>query len=319
MMEWAQKSRKAIVIGGGLLGLEAARGLINQGLEVTVVHLMDRLMEMQLDSTAAEILKKEMSRLGINVLLSHSADEIITEGGNITGVRFTNGSAYEADMVVVATGIRPDVKLAIDSGITVNRGIVVDDYMQTSVTDIYAVGECVEHKGQVYGIVAPIIEQAKVAASAISGDRTIKYKGSVIAAKLKVADIPLAAIGNIRQSVGCEEIVYSDGGASIYRKLVIQGGRIVGAILLGDLDGYERYLGLIRDQEDISLQRKTLLTGQPETVKSVSSMPDSATICGCMGISKGEIINAIEEYGLTSIQGISDKTRACTSCKGCAL
>lgn len=318
MMEWAQKSRKAIVIGGGLLGLEAARGLINQGLEVTVVHLMDRLMEMQLDSTAAEILKKEMSRLGINVLLSHSADEIITEGGNITGVRFTNGSAYEADMVVVATGIRPDVKLAVDSGITVNRGIVVDDYMQTSVTDIYAVGECVEHKGQVYGIVAPIIEQAKVAASAISGDHTIKYKGSVIAAKLKVADIPLAAIGNIRQSVGCEEIVYSDGGASIYRKLVIQGGRIVGAILLGDLAGYERYLGLIRDQEDISLQRRTLLTGQPETVKSVSSMPDSATICGCMGVSKGEIINAIEEYGLTSIQGISDKTRACTSCKGCA-
>ncbi len=318
MMEYARKSRKAIVVGGGLLGLEAARGLVNQGLEVTVVHLMDRLMEMQLDTAASEILRHEITRLGINVLLSHSADEIIRDEGNISGVRFTNGCAYEADMVVIAAGIRPNVNLAIDSGITVNRGIVVDDFMKTSVSDIYAVGECVEHRGQIYGIVAPIIEQAKVAANAILGDCTVKYRGSVIATKLKVADIPLGAMGNIRQSVGCEEIVYSDRGSSIYRKLIIQGGIITGAILLGDLEGYERYLSLIQDQEDISLQRKTLLTGRHETVKSVAAMPDSATVCGCMGVSKGEIIGAIEEHGLTSIRGISDKTRACTSCKGCA-
>ncbi len=318
MMQWARKSRKAIVIGGGLLGLEAARGLINQGLDVSVAHLMDRLMEMQLDPASAEILKKEISRLGINILLSHSADEIITDGDDVAGVRFTNGSAYEADMVIIAAGIRPNTTLASDSGVLVNRGIVVDDFMQTSVPGIYAVGECVEHRGKVYGIVAPIMEQARVAANAMNGDFREKYSGSVMATKLKVADIPLAAIGNITQSVACEEIVFSDPGASVYRKLVIQGGIIVGAILLGDLAGYERYVKLIRDQEDISLRRKTILFEQPADFKSVASLPDSATICGCMGISKGEIVKAIEEHGLTSIQGISEKTRACTSCKGCA-
>jgi len=318
MMEWAHKSRKAMVIGGGLLGLEAARGLVNQGMDVTVAHIMDRLMEMQLDAASAEILRQEITRLGINVLLSHSADEVITVGEEIKGVRFSNDSAYEADMVVIAAGIRPNTSLAADTGISVNRGIVVDDYMQTSVPGIYAVGECVEHRGKIYGIVAPIIEQAKVAANAISGDCKDIYKGSVIATKLKVADIPLAAIGNIRQSVGCEEIVFSDPGASVYRKLVIQGGIIAGAILLGDLAGYERFLQLIKDQEDISLQRKTILYDQPETFKSVASMPDNTTICGCMGVSKGEIIKAIEEHELTGIQGVSEKTRACTSCKGCA-
>ena len=318
MMEWARKSRKAIVIGGGLLGLEAAKGLVNQGMDVTVAHLMDRLMEMQLDAASADILRQEITRLGINVLLGHSADEIITDGDDIAGIRFSNGNAYEADMVVISAGIRPNINLAAETGISVNRGIVVDDYMQTSVPGIYAVGECVEHRGKIYGIVAPIIEQAKVAANAINGVCTDSYKGSVIATKLKVADIPLAAIGNIRQSVGCEEIVFSDPGASVYRKLVIQGGVIVGTILLGDLKGYERYLKLIQDQEDISLQRKTILFDQPEAFTSVASMPDDTTICGCMGISKGEIINAIEEHELTSIQGISEKTRACTSCKGCA-
>ena len=318
MMEWARKSRKAIVIGGGLLGLEAAKGLVNQGMDVTVAHLMDRLMEMQLDTASAEILRQEVTRLGINVLLSHSAEEVITDGEEIAGVRFTNGSAYEADMVVISAGIRPNISIAADSGISVNRGIIVDDYMQTNVPGIFAVGECVEHRGKIYGIVAPIIEQAKVAASAISGDSRVMYKGSIIATKLKVADIPLAAIGNIRQSVGCEEIVFSDPGVSVYRKLVIQGGIIAGAILLGDLKGYERYVQLIQDQEDISLQRKTILFDQPETFKSVASMPDNTTICGCMGVSKGEIIKAIQEHELTGIQGISEKTRACTSCKGCA-
>lgn len=318
MMEWARRSRKAVVIGGGLLGLEAAKGLINQGMDVTVAHLMDRLMEMQLDSASAGILKQEISRLGIHVLLNHSADEIITDGEDIAGVRFTNGSAYEADMVVIAAGIRPNINLAEDSGILVNRGIIVNDYMQTSVPGIYAVGECVEHRGKIYGVVAPIMEQAKVAANAISGNSKETYKGSVIATKLKVADIPLAAIGNIKQSVGCEEVIFSDQGASVYRKLVIQGGIVAGAILLGDLEGYERYLKLIQDQEDISLQRKTILFDRPEKFKSVASMPDNTTICGCMGVSKGEIIQAIEEHGLTGIQGISEKTRACTSCKGCA-
>ena len=322
MIEWAHSSRKAIVIGGGLLGLEAARGLVKQGLEVTVAHLMDRLMEVQLDSAAADILKKEITRLGIQALLSHCADEIIMEDGDLKGIHFTNGNIHEADMIVIATGIRSNVRLAKEAGLTVNRGIIVNDYMETSVPDIFAVGECVEHRGTVYGIVAPLMEQAKVAAAAIAGDRTHSYKGSVVATKLKVAGIPLASIGNIYRGVGGivggEEIVYSDRGASIYKKLIVQGGRIVAATLFGDLNGYSRYLDMIQGQEDISLQRNTLLLGQPQAIASVASMPDSATICGCMGVSKGEIIKAIEEHGLTSKQEISDRTRACTSCKGCA-
>ena len=318
MISWAQKCRKAIVIGGGLLGLEAARGLIRQGVEVTVVHLMDRLMDMQLDAAAAAILKKEINKLGINVLLGHCAEKIIGNG-SVEGLRFTNGKVYQADMIVIATGIRPNVELASEAGLEVNQGIVVNDYMQTSNPDIYAVGECAEHRGKVYGIVAPLMEQAKVAAGAIAGNSSLRYEGSVVATKLKVAGIPLASIGNFyEESAGCEALVYSDQGASLYKKAVIQGGRVVGAILLGDLDDYSRFYEYIKNREDITLNRRFLLTGQPRAITSVTSMPDSATICGCMGVSKGAIVKAIEEYGLTSKEEVSEKTKACTSCKGCS-
>lgn len=318
MIERAQKSRKAIVIGGGLLGIEAACGLTRQGLEVSIVHLMDRLMEMQLDTSGAEVLKTELTKRGIHILLRHCVKEVILNDGHLRGVLFTNGKAYEADMIVVATGIRPNVTLARNAGLAVNQGIVVSDYMQTSDPDIYAVGECIEHRGRVYGTVAPLMEQAMVAARAVCGDRSARYEGTVVATKLKVAGIPLASIGNFQGGVGCEELVYSDFGASIYKKLVISGGRMTGAILLGDLDGYNRYHELIRNQEDITLQRKNLLIGQPQAVTSIASMPDNTTICGCMGVSKGSIVRAIEENGLTSVKEISDQTRACTSCKGCA-
>lgn len=318
MIQWAKKSRKAFVIGGGLLGIEAAVGLVNQGMDVTIVHLMDRLMDMQLDTAGADILNKGISRMGIHTLLSHCADEIIVSNGNIEGIRFTNGRAYEADMIVIAAGIRPDTQVAKDAGIPVNKGILVNDYMETEVKDIFAVGECVEHRGKLYGIVAPLMEQARTAADAIAGRYSIRYEGSVVAARLKVAGIPLVSMGNFKGGMGCEDIVYSDPCASVYKKLVVSGGRIIGTILLGDTDGYNRYMDLIENQEDITLQRKTLLTGQPGTAKSVSSMPDSTTICGCMGISKGTIIKAIEENGLTSLKEVSEKTKACTSCKGCA-
>ena len=318
MINWAQKCRKAIVIGGGLLGLEAARGLIRQGVDVTVAHLMDRLMEMQLDAAAAQILKKEITKLGIQVLLKHCAEEIIGDGC-IEGLRFTNGKIHDADMIVIATGIRPNVRLAEEAGLVVNNGIVVDDYLQTSRQDIYAVGECAEHRGKVYGIVAPLMEQAKVASHAIAGDFTLRYEGSVTATRLKVAGIPLASVGNIHEDgAGCEALVYSDPGAALYKKIVIQGGRVVGSILLGDLDEYNRFFEYIKNKEDISLYRKTLLTGQARPLTSVASMADTATICGCMGVSKGTIVKAIEENGLTSKQEVSEKTKACTSCKGCA-
>lgn len=318
MMQWAKNSRKALVIGGGLLGIEAAVGLIGQGVDVTIVHLMDRLMEMQLDLQGAEILKRELSRMGIHTLLSHCAEEVIVHDNRLEGIRFNNGRAYEADMIVIAAGIRPNIGLAKDGGIKTNKGIIVNDYLETDAKNIFAVGECVEHRGKLYGIVAPLMEQARAAADAIAGNYSLQYEGSVTAIRLKVAGIPLVSMGNFKGGTGCEEIVYSDPAVSIYKKLVVSGGRLVGSILLGDIDGYNRYSELLQNQEDISLQRKTLLTGNARAIKSVASMPDTTTICGCKGITKGTIVKAIEEYGLTSLKEVSEKTTACTSCKGCA-
>jgi len=318
MREWAVQSRKVMVIGGGLLGIEAAYGLMRQGLEVTIAHLMDYLMETYLDSQSGEMLKREITKLGIRVLTGHCAEEIIIENGKVRGVYFSNGEPYEADMVVIATGIRPDIGIAKEAGLKVNRGIEVNDFMETSHPDIYAVGECAEHRGKLYGIVAPLMEQAEVAGKAITGDFSKPYKGSIVATKLKVAGIPLAVIGNSVGSPGCEEIIYSDTGSGIYKKLVISGGRLVGAILFGDLEGYSAYLTMVKNMEDISLRRSTLLLNPRQEAMVVSAMPDTATICGCKGVSKGEIVRAIVENNLTSLKEVSDKTGACTSCRGCA-
>lgn len=318
MKEWAVQSRKVMVIGGGLLGIEAAYGLMKQGLEVTIAHLMDYLMETYLDPQSGELLKKEITKLGIQVLTGHCAEEIIIENGKVRGVYFSNGEPYEADMIVIATGIKPNIGIAKEAGLKVNRGIEVNDFMETSHPDIYAVGECAEHRGKLYGIMAPLMEQAEVAGRALTGDFTRPYKGSIMATKLKVAGIPSGFIGNSTGGPGCEEIVYSDTGAGIYKKLVISGGRLVGAILFGDLEGYLAYLTMTKTMEDISLKRSTLLLSPQQEVMTIGSMPDNITICGCKGVSKGDIIKAIEKNSLTSLKEVSEKTGACTSCRGCA-
>jgi nitrite reductase (NADH) large subunit len=328
----ASRSQHALVIGGGLLGLEAARALAELGLEVTVAHLMDRLLEMQLDGPAAAILRRQIEELGIRVLLGHCADEILparppsgpgqaTGGGNgtIEGVHFTNGTAREADLVLISTGIRPNVAVAQKGGLEVRRGVVVNDYLETSVPGIYAVGECVEHRGKTYGLVAPIYEQAKAAAAALCGDRSQPYTGSVTAAKLKVAGVDVVSMGNfLADGAACEEIVYSDPAAGLYQKVVLQGGRVVGGIFLGETAPSSRIFQILQSGEDVTLQRKVLLRGDggaPTT--SVMALPDEAVICGCMGVSKGSIMAAIQEHGCTSREAVAAETRACTSCKSC--
>ena len=318
LIAWAETAQRAVVIGGGLLGLEAARGLATRGLRVTVAHLMDRLMEQQLDYPAAGILKQELEEMGIEVLLEHSVGEICGSG-SVEEVHFSNGLVTAADLVIIATGVRPETGLARGAGLLVNRGIVVGDHMETSHPDIHAVGDCVEHRGRVYGLVEPLREQAKAAAAAMLGDNTVCYAGSMVSTRLKVAGIPLAVVGDLDvNDSSCEELVYSDAAESVYRKLIIRGGRVTGAILMGDLEGEQRFKELVRSREDVTGQRKLLLAGAAESAPPVAHMPDTAVICGCMGISKGDIVRAIRDHGLTSREGVSEKTRACTSCKGCS-
>ena len=320
LMQRAKTAQKAIVIGGGLLGLEAARGLVNRGLEVTVVHLLDRLMEQQLDPISAAMLKREIEKLGISVLLNHSADEILGNG-RVDGVHFSHGRAYQADLVLISTGIRPKTELARNVGLDVKRGILVNDYMETSHPDIYAVGECIEHRGRTYGLVAPIMEQTKVVADTISGERKMCYQGSVVAATLKVAGIHLTSMGDfMADGVSCEEISYVDAARTIYKKAVIQGNRVVGTILLGDTKDGPRLLQLIKDQTDVALFRESLLSsGNGKAVEPLraASMNDDEIVCGCMGVTKGTIVEAIETNELTSRESVGEKTKACTSCKGC--
>lgn len=320
IIERAKSAHKALVIGGGLLGLEAARGLVNRGLEVTVVHLVDRLMEQQLDPISAGMLKRQIERLGITVMLNHCADEIIGNG-HVEGVHFTNGQAYEADIVLISAGIRPKVDLAKKAGLAVGRGILVNDYMETSHPGIYAVGECIEHRKKTYGLVAPIMEQTKVAADAIAGEGKLTYEGSVTATTLKVAGVHLTSMGNfMADGAGCEEISYVDAGAGVYKKAVVQGNRVVGTILLGDTRDGANLLQLIKKQSDVALFRNTLLSGgngKAEEPLRAASMSDEDIVCGCMGVSKKVIVEAINGNELTSREAVGEATRACTSCKGC--
>ncbi len=318
IIAYSKQCRRVAVIGGGLLGLEAGRALVQRGLNVTLFHLVDRLMELQLDEESGLILKKEIERLGMTVHLNHSAVEILGEG-SVEGVAFSNGKAYEADMAVISTGIRPNVELAKHAGVHVQRGIIVNDQMETSISGIYAVGECVEHRGKTYGIVAPLYEQAKVAAHTILGKPFKAYEGSMVATTLKVAGIDLVSIGNyMGNGAGCETLVYSDRGMSLYKKLILQGNRVVGAILLGDIHDSGRFHQYIKNQTDVTLFRKTLLSGDAgKKGAGPAILEDEDMICGCMGVNKKTIVEAIKEHEVATRQGVGEKTKACTSCKSC--
>jgi len=313
--------KKGVVIGGGLLGLEAARGISNQKTETTVVHLMDRLMEMQLDFSGGEYLKRSIEQLGIKVQLSKSTTEF-SGNGSVTGVCFKDGSEIPADFVVVACGIRPNVELAQSTGVEVNRGIVVNDFMETSHPDIFAVGECVEHRGKVYGLVAPLYDQAKILAATIAGNKKEPYNGSVLASKLKIMGVDVFSAGVIKEEdPSCEVVKYEDPTLGIYKKCVVKEGKLIGTILLGDATDANRLLEFIRDEKELGDARQTLLfppasaeAGSPE---DVMSRPDSDTICGCLGVCKGEIVSAIQEKGLKTLTQVKECTKASTGCGTC--
>jgi nitrite reductase (NADH) large subunit len=317
LMRRSGAGTKAVVIGGGLLGLEAARGLQVQGCEVTVVHLMPTLMERQLDPDGGFYLVGKMEALGIRVLLGRTTTAVLGNG-HVEGVALSDDTCLEADLVVVAAGIRPNIDLAVKAGVTVNRGIVVNDYMETSAPDVFAVGECVEHRGVCYGLVAPLYEQGKVLAATITGHRGPTYQGTVQAAKLKIMGVDVFSAGDWSEQ-HAEPIRFEDRAFGVYKKLTVREGKLVGVILVGDVSDSHRYMHWLRSGDDLTGQRRHLLFPPPaaDAGLDVAEMADSATVCGCLGVSKGTIIEAIHDQGVNTFSQLKECTRAGTGCGSC--
>ncbi|HKO71015.1 MAG TPA: FAD-dependent oxidoreductase [Bradyrhizobium sp.] len=253
--------KRVVVVGGGLLGLEAAYGLAKAGAAVTLIHLMDRLMERQLDARAAALLKLLVEPKGIEVLLNASTARILGES-RVAGVELTDGRRIYADAVIFAAGISPNTSLARDAGIPVNRGVLVDDHLQTGAPDVFALGECAEHRGICYGLVEPAYEQARALARHLAG-RTAAYAGSVVATNLKVSGVSVFSAGDFMGSDGTEEIVLSDEGRGTYKKLVISDGRLIGSVLVGDVADALWYLELIRNRASVGRIRNHMMFGRP--------------------------------------------------------
>ena len=313
----------AVVIGGGLLGLEAAAGLQMQGMQVTVLHLMPTLMERQLDSSAGYLLKRALEDRGIRVITGANTKEIIGEK-KVEGVRLEDGTEIPADLVVMAVGIRPNTQLAKEAGLEINRGIVVNDQMQTSDERIYALGECAETHGTCYGLVAPLYQMAGVAAAHLSGDESQHFTPSQTATRLKVTGIDLYSAGDFAEGEDREEIVLRDASAGVYKRLILQDNRIVGAVLYGEAADGPWFFDLLKNGTDISDMRETLIFGQAyqggaslDPMAAVAALPDEAEICGCNGICKSKITGAITTLGLTSLDEVRAQTKASASCGSC--
>jgi nitrite reductase (NADH) large subunit len=317
LLRRAGPGRKAVVIGGGLLGLEAARGLQVQGCAVTVVHLMATLMERQLDPDGGFYLVGKMEELGVEVLLQRTTTAILGNG-HVEGVALSDDSCIEADLVVVAAGIRPNVELGYKAGLAVNRGIVVNDYMETSDPDIFAVGECVEHRGICYGLVAPLYEQGKVLAATITGNRGPTYTGTIQAAKLKIMGVDVFSAGDWSEQ-NAEPVRFEDRALGVYKKLTVRDGKLAGVILVGDTSDSHRYMEWLRAGTDLAPQRRHLLFPPPaaDAGLDVAEVSDAAVVCGCVGVTKGAIIEAIHEQGVNTISQLKECTRASTGCGSC--
>ena len=303
MHEAAEKGGHAVVIGGGLLGLEAAAGLALKGMKVSVVHLMPTLMERQLDPSAGYLLQKAIEERGIEVFCAANTEAILGET-EVTGVRLKDGRVLPADIVVMAVGIRPNAVLAKSAGLDCNRGVLVDDHLRTSDTNIYAVGECVEHRGQCYGLVAPLYEMAKVLASELADERPAGFTPTVTSTKLKVTGIDLFSAGDFSDDDSNNEVVLRDPSRGLYKRVVLRDNKVVGAVLYGDTADGAWYFDLLKKGEDVGAIRDTLIFGQAyqggsplDPTAAVAALPDDAEICGCNGVCKGAIVKAIQADG----------------------
>ncbi len=313
----------AVVIGGGLLGLEAAAGLKERGMNVTVLHLMPTLMERQLDPAAGHLLQRAVEARGIRVITGANTKAILGEK-KVEAVLLEDGTRIPADLVVMAVGIRPNAQIAKDAGLKVNRGIVVDATMHTSDPDILAVGECAEAEGQVFGLVAPLYEMANVVAARLSGDRNAKFASSAVATKLKVTGINLFSAGDFADGADREEIVLRDAARGVYRRLVLKDNRIVGTVMYGETSDSAWFFDLLRKGEDVTAMRETLIFGPSfaggaplDPTAAVAALADESEICGCNGVCKGRITWAIASLGLKTLDEVRAQTKASASCGSC--
>src|SRR5690606_27775872 len=329
MIEAARVHKRAVVIGGGLLGLEAAAGLAARGMDVNVVHLGSGLLDRQLDPEAALLLQRSLEARGLKFLMPRQTEALLgDENGRVRAVRFADGDEIEADLVVMAVGIRPNTELAQACGLYVNRGIVVSDTLQTYDPLIYAVGECVCHRGTAYGLVAPLFEQAKVAANHLAGFGIGLYEGSVTSTKLKVTGVDVFSAGDFTGGEGFDEIVMHDRAGGVYKKIVLKDDKVAGAVMVGDTTDGAWYFQLLREEKDVAEIRDHLMFGQSfaqshlgdtghQGQSLAASMPDTAEVCGCNGVCKGAIVQAIKEKGLFTVDGVKKHTKAASSCGSC--
>ncbi len=325
MIDASKKHRRAVVIGGGLLGLEAANGLLKRGMSVAVVHLVDTLMERQLDTIAGKLLQHELDGRGLNFFMNGQTEEILgTE--RVEGVRLADGREVPGDLVVMAIGIRPNIDLAKACGLDINRGVVVDDAMHTSDAAIFSVGECVEHRGRTYGLVAPLYDMARVCADHLASDdtATAAYTGSVLSTKLKVTGVDLFSAGNFAGGEDYSELTFHDTARQVYKRLVLRDGRLEGAVVYGDVTDSGWYLDLLRRGEDVSGLKEGLLFGQAVAAAmgevapaGVDDLADDYQICGCNGVAKGTIVDAIKTKNLASLDAVRAHTKASASCGSC--
>ena len=322
MLAAAEKGGDAVVIGGGLLGLEAAHGLTLRGMKVTVIHLAATLMERQLDEAAGWLLKSALETRGQTVLTQANTAEIIGTD-HVEAVKLADGTIIPASLVVMAVGIRPSVGLAKAAGLDIGRGIKVDDHMVTSDPNVLAVGECVEHDGLVYGLVAPLWEMCRALADGLV-ERHTGYRGSVTSTKLKVAGLDVFSAGDFSGGDGAEDIVLRDASRGIYKRVVVKDDRIVGAVLYGDTADGGWYFDLLKKQEDISEIREMLIFGQAyasgggqgDPKAAVAALSDDAEICGCNGVSKAKVCQAIVD-GAVSLDAVRSTCKASASCGSC--
>ncbi len=322
MLDAAKAGGRAVIIGGGLLGLEAAAALHKQGMEVTVLHLMGHLMERQLDPAAGYLLQKELEARGIEVICKAQTNAIVGDG-KVEAVLLEDDITIPADLVVMAAGIRPETRLAVESGLHTERGIVVDDALHTSDPHIFALGECVEHDDVVYGLVAPLFDMAKVLAKTLL-DEPAAFVPPAVSTKLKVTGVDLFSVGDFAEGDGREEIVFRDPGRGIYKRLILRENRIIGIVMYGDTMDSGWFFDKLKAGEDISELRETLIFGPAyqggealDPVAVVAAMPDSAEICGCNGVCKGTIVEAVQA-GATSLGAVKAVTKASASCGSCA-
>ncbi|QCB57135.1 NAD(P)/FAD-dependent oxidoreductase [Sphingopyxis sp. PAMC25046] len=322
MLAAADAGGDAVVIGGGLLGLEAAHGLSLRGMKVTVIHLMPTLMERQLDEAAGWLLKQALEGRGQTILTGADTAEIVGNG-KVEGVKLKDGTLIPASLVVMAVGIRPSVALARDAGLAVGRGIQVDDHMVTSDPAVLAVGECVEHDGQVYGLVAPLWDMCRSLADGLVEQPT-GYRGSVTSTKLKVSGIDVFSAGDFSGGDGCEDIVLRDASRGVYKRVIVRDDRIVGAVLYGDTADGNWYFDLLKKQEDVSQLRDLLIFGQAfasgggaaDPKAAVAALSEVAEICGCNGVTKGQVVSCIAK-GAHSLDAVRSTCKASASCGSC--